>query len=151
MILKKKKKIILPTKSWKNHPQKLLRKTQIHFFFLTASTAQMAQTEEFMFQNVAYRPTVYRTGNSPKKCPRKFTQKEQFIHLVCPRKFTFYVHENSATQNFNLIFWIQIVFCFKYLMIFFAAIRGLENVHCKILKLVLYVNTKLDFRAENQN
>ena len=31
-------------------------------FFLTASTAQMAQTEEFIFQNVAYRPTVYRTG-----------------------------------------------------------------------------------------
>ena len=29
------------------------------FFPLTASTAQMAQTEEFMFQNVAYRPTVY--------------------------------------------------------------------------------------------
>ena len=40
----------------------MLRKTQIHFFFLTASSAQMAQTEEFMFQNVAYRPTVYRTG-----------------------------------------------------------------------------------------
>ena len=50
------------TKSWKNHPQKLLRKTQIHFFFLTASSAQTTQTEEFMFQNVAYRPTVYRTG-----------------------------------------------------------------------------------------
>ena len=40
----------------------LLRNTQIHFFFLTASTAQMAQTEEFMFQNVAYGPTVYKTG-----------------------------------------------------------------------------------------
>ena len=26
----------LPTTSWKNHPQKLLRKTQIHFFFLIA-------------------------------------------------------------------------------------------------------------------
>ena len=24
----------MPTKSWKNHPQKLLRKTQIHFFSL---------------------------------------------------------------------------------------------------------------------
>ena len=24
--------VFLPTKSWKNHPQKLLRKTQIHFF-----------------------------------------------------------------------------------------------------------------------
>ena len=24
--------------------------------------AQMAQTVEFIFQNVAYRPTVYRTG-----------------------------------------------------------------------------------------
>ena len=31
-------------------------------FSLTASTAQ-TQTEEFMFQNVAYRPTVYRTGD----------------------------------------------------------------------------------------
>jgi hypothetical protein len=48
----------------KNHPQKLLRITQIHFFFFTASTAQMARTEEFMFQDVAYRPTVYRTGDA---------------------------------------------------------------------------------------
>ena len=55
-------KQFLPTKCWKNHPQKLLRKTQIHFFFHTASSAQTAQTEEFMFQNVAYRPTVNRTG-----------------------------------------------------------------------------------------
>jgi hypothetical protein len=53
---------LLPAKSWKNHPQKLLRNTQIHFFFLTASSAQAAQTEECMFQNVAYRLTVYRTG-----------------------------------------------------------------------------------------
>ena len=57
-----KKKIFLPSKSWKKHPQKLPRKTQIHFFFLTASSAQMAETEEIMFQNVAYRPTVYKTG-----------------------------------------------------------------------------------------
>ena len=27
-------KFFLPTKSWKNHPQKLLRKTQIHIFSL---------------------------------------------------------------------------------------------------------------------
>ena len=52
----------LPSKSWKNHPQKLLRIPQIHFFSLTASTAQ---TEEIMFQNVAYWPTVYRTGIWP--------------------------------------------------------------------------------------
>ena len=38
----------------KNHPQKLLRIPQIHFFSLTALTAETAQTEEFMFQNVAY-------------------------------------------------------------------------------------------------
>jgi len=61
----------------KNHPQKLLRKTQIHFFFLTASTAQMAQTEEFMFQNVAYRPTVYRTGFLSKKKKKNY-ETEQF-------------------------------------------------------------------------
>ena len=52
----------LLTKSWKNNPEKLLRKTQIHFFFLTAWAAQTTPTEEFMFQNMAYRPTVYRTG-----------------------------------------------------------------------------------------
>ena len=53
----------MPTKSLKNHPQKLLRIPQIHFFSFTALTAQMAITEEFMFQNVAYGPTVYRTGD----------------------------------------------------------------------------------------
>ena len=53
--------LFLPTKSWKNYPQKLLRTPQIHFFFLTAQTAQ---TEEFRFQNVAYWLTVYRTGVS---------------------------------------------------------------------------------------
>ena len=52
----------MPTKSWKNHPKKLIRKTQIHFFPLLPWAAQTAQTEEFMFQNVAIRPTVYRTG-----------------------------------------------------------------------------------------
>ena len=61
MFLKKNLKKILTTKSWKNYPQKLLRIPQIHFFFLTALTAQTAQTEEFMFQNVAYWLTVYRT------------------------------------------------------------------------------------------
>ena len=50
-----------PTKSWKN-PQMLLWKTQIHLFFLTAWVAQKTQKEELMFQNVAYRPTVQKTG-----------------------------------------------------------------------------------------
>ena len=52
---------VLTTKKWKKKPQKLLRKTQIHFFSLLPWAAQMAQTEKFMFQNVAYRTTVYRT------------------------------------------------------------------------------------------
>ena len=38
----------------KKQPSKVAQKT--------ALTAQTPQTEEFMFQNVAYRPTVYRTG-----------------------------------------------------------------------------------------
>ena len=72
----------MPAKSWKNHPQKLLRKTQIHFFFLTASTAQMAQTEEFMFQNVAYRPAVYRTGvNTNMQALRPVFKLKQLLRL----------------------------------------------------------------------
>ena len=42
-------------KKLKNHPQKLLRKAQIHFFSLLPR-------REFMFKNVAYRPTVNGTG-----------------------------------------------------------------------------------------
>ena len=45
-----------------DHHQKLLRFPQIYFFFLTALTAQTTQTEEFLFLNVAYWLTVYRTG-----------------------------------------------------------------------------------------
>ena len=55
------KKILL-TKSWKNHPQKLLRNIQI-FSPIAAQTAQTNQTEEFIIQNVAYCPTVYKTGD----------------------------------------------------------------------------------------
>ena len=53
---------VLTTNSWKNHSQKLLIIPQIHSFFLTALTAQTAQTEEFLFHYVAYWLTVYRTG-----------------------------------------------------------------------------------------
>ena len=50
-------------KKLKKTPSKVAQKNSNPLFFLlTASTAQMAQTEEFMFENVAYRPTVYRTG-----------------------------------------------------------------------------------------
>ena len=54
----------LPPKSWKNHLKKLLTLAEIpsfQKFFITAQTAKMA---DFMFQNMAYRATVYRTGVS---------------------------------------------------------------------------------------
>ena len=71
IVLRIFKMFVLTTKSWKSHPQKLLRIPQIHFFSLTALTAltaQTAQTEEFMIQNVAYWPTVYRTGAQAEWC-----------------------------------------------------------------------------------
>ena len=56
-ILKKK----MSTRSWKNQPQMLVRNTQFFSSLLLAWAAQMTQTEEFIFQNMAYRPTVYKT------------------------------------------------------------------------------------------
>ena len=35
------------------------------YFLLLPWAAQIAQTEEFMFQNVAYRPSAYKTGVLP--------------------------------------------------------------------------------------
>ena len=59
----------------------MLRIPQIHFFFLTALTAQTATTEEFMFQNVAYWPTVYRTGISP-TLPNTFLLLSTFLNKI---------------------------------------------------------------------
>ena len=63
------KKIIsfCPQKIEKNTLKSCSEKLKSTFFSLTASTAQMSQTEELMFQNVAYRPTVYITGSLMKK------------------------------------------------------------------------------------
>ena len=46
----------------KKPPSKVSQNSSNPLFFLTALTAQTTQTEEFMFQNVAYWPTVYRIG-----------------------------------------------------------------------------------------
>ena len=44
----------------KKPPSKVAKKNS--FFSLLTWAAQTAQTEEFMLQNVAYGPTVYKTG-----------------------------------------------------------------------------------------
>ena len=49
-------------KRWKKTPSKVVKKYSNLFSSLLAWATQAAQTEEFMFQNVAYRPTVYETG-----------------------------------------------------------------------------------------
>ena len=54
-------------KRLKKPPSKVAQKNSNPLFFpLLPAQAQMAQTEEFMFQNTAYRPTVYRTGDIAK-------------------------------------------------------------------------------------
>ena len=62
MFLKLRKKKC-PQKVEKTTLKSCSEKLKSTFVPLTASTAQMAQTEEFVFQNVAYRPTLYRTGD----------------------------------------------------------------------------------------
>ena len=47
----------------KKPPSKVAQKNSNPLFSLLPRSAQTAETEEFMFQNVAYRPTVYKTGN----------------------------------------------------------------------------------------
>ena len=60
----RKKNIFLPTKSWKATLKSCSEKLKSTFFSLLPWAAQTAQTEEFMFQIVAYRPTVYITGHT---------------------------------------------------------------------------------------
>ena len=62
LILYEDFKFFFALKKLKKLPSKVAQKNSNPLFSLTASTDQMAQTEEFMIQNVSYRPTVYRTG-----------------------------------------------------------------------------------------
>ena len=55
-------KFFLLLKKFKKTPSKVAQNNSSPHFFLTAWAAQTAPREEFMLQNMAYRPTVYRTG-----------------------------------------------------------------------------------------
>ena len=55
--------------------------------FLSALLPLAAQTEEFMFQNVAYRQTVYRTG------------------LIYNKKFSKKNYRSKAFRKYGLIIW----------------------------------------------
>jgi hypothetical protein len=57
-----KKKFVFSQKKLKKPFAKVAQKTSNPLFSLLPEAAQTAQTEEFMFQNVAYRPNVCRTG-----------------------------------------------------------------------------------------
>ena len=61
----KKNKYFFPQKVEKTTLKSCSEKLKSTIFFsLLPWAAQTAQTEEFMFQIVAYRPTVYRTGDA---------------------------------------------------------------------------------------
>ena len=57
-----KKKKILPTKSWKSHPQKLLRIPQIHFFSLLPWLPKQPNQKNSYSKMWPNWLTVYRTG-----------------------------------------------------------------------------------------
>jgi hypothetical protein len=58
IFTKKIKEFFSAHKKLKKTPSKVAQKNSNSLFFLTAWAAQTAQIEEFVFQNVAYRPTV---------------------------------------------------------------------------------------------
>ena len=64
-------------------PPLLNLSTRLSTAALPGQTTKMAQTLESMFQNVAYRPTVYRTGDASDILP-----------------LTKYVSENTLTMAF---------------------------------------------------
>jgi hypothetical protein len=66
----------------KKPPTKVAQKNSNPRFSLTASTAQMAQTEEFMFQNVAFRPTVELGSNKKWEMGKKFVAFSEYLNFT---------------------------------------------------------------------
>ena len=89
-LFQKKLKKKLSTKRLKKPPSKVAQKYPKQFSPITAKTAQ---TEEFMFQNVAYIPTVYKTGLDGRisklqtkiKSQTEFLSAEQARAKICCR------------------------------------------------------------------
>ena len=81
-------------KKLKKPPSKVAQKNSNPLLFSSLPcAAQTAQTEEFMFQIVAYRPTVYRTGALVQNSTKTHSQFEyrkvasrSTSRLVAPQK-----------------------------------------------------------------
>ena len=85
----------------KKPPSKVAQKNSNPLFFLTTLTAQTAQTEEFIFQNVAYRPTVYRTGVTAKeKSLGTYFNQENWM-LSSNSAFEFMLPFSKNQSNFD--------------------------------------------------
>ena len=69
--------------------------TRLFTAALPGQTTKTALTEEFMFQNVAYRPTVYRTGHK---------RASDYEHLL---NYQGYKNSNDSSK----IFWPQFDQC----------------------------------------
>ena len=59
-------------------PPLLNLSTRLSTAALPGQTTKTALTEEFMFQNVAYRPTVYRTGEKTRSFNRFYLKASRY-------------------------------------------------------------------------
>ena len=75
----------------KKTPSKVGCFSKIEEIFITALAAQAAKKGEFMFSNLNYRPTVYKTGVSHTQFPRRKAG-------VSP----IYLQEHSATTDIRV-------------------------------------------------
>ena len=154
------KKIFLPTKCLKKNPQKLLRKTQIHFFSLLPWDSQAAQTEKFMFQNVAYAPTLYRIGVAevskfkwvwPHLVDLAFgsTQYSNQVQMMkCPRRANLATKAKVPASLSFPIFWPQflhIIPPYIYLPFLFYLANIFEVIASRLQYLHLDMDAMQDF------
>ena len=84
-------------------PPLLNLSTRLSTAALPGQTTKMAQTLESMFQNVAYRPTVYRTGHIAKTLWAKVHAVPLFRDLEV-QQITNFLRKIRERENFNTSF-----------------------------------------------
>ena len=96
----------------KKPPSKVAQNSSNPLFFLTALTAHMAQTKDSLFQNIAYWPTLYRTGDLTLLFYHRFSYQEysdaackQCIIVRRSKKRIHIIIESSKPCNYTQCNW----------------------------------------------
>jgi hypothetical protein len=106
-MFSKKNHLFFPTKSWKNHPKKLLRKCQMHLFSLLPAQPKWPKQKNSCFKMWLLDQLYIELGSTPKNLLSLITmavQEESISHNTCTIRNKWEKLEDEWSQFWHPIY-----------------------------------------------